>query len=163
MTPFKTLTMAAALVASLGVFGVAHAGEFFFEGDMVRGPTADGLTGPSCVLANQYMRLEKVVWRVRVLNAAGENVNGDMLKSLVIQISDGQEFPAKFGQHPRGEPTDNFWATSWQIPADYPTGTMTYKVIATSLDGKVTEWSPFNVAPSLLTVIPGEVTFTKPN
>jgi len=161
MTSFKTLAIAAAVVASLGTFGGAQAGELFFEGDMVRGGTPDGATGPGCVLASQYMRQEHVVWRVRVLNAAGENVDGEGLQSLVVRLSDGQEFPARFGQHPRGKHTDAFWATSWGIPADYPTGTVTYKVIATSLDGNTVEWEPFIVAPSQLTVIPGEVTFTK--
>lgn len=160
MTSFKALMIAAATVV-VGTFGAAQAAEIFFEGDMVRGHTPDGSTGPSCVLSSAYMRLESVVWRVRARNAAGENLNGDGLQSLVIQLSDGEQFPAKFGNHPRGEATDSFWATSWRIPADYPTGTVTYKVIATDLDGGVHEWEPFIVAPSQLTVIPGEVTFTK--
>jgi hypothetical protein len=155
------MVVAASIVTALGMFSAVQAQDLFFEGDMVRGHTPNGSTGPGCVLTSQYMRQESVVWRVRVLNAAGENLDGDGIKSLVIVLANGEEFPAKFGKHPRGEHTDAFWATSWIVPEDFPTGTMTYKVVATTLDDKTIEWQPFIVAGSQLTVIPGEVTFTK--
>jgi hypothetical protein len=161
----KTLSILSAAVAfsaaALCFGGAAEAANLFFEGDMVRGSTQDGSTGPSCVLTSQYKRLEHVVWRVRVRNEAGENVDNNGLKSLAIQLSDGQTIDMRYGKHPRGTPTDEFWATSWGIPADYPTGTIGYKVIATDLEGSTHEWSPFIVESSQLTIIPGEVTFTK--
>lgn len=147
--------------AAVGFASPASAGNLFFEGDMVRGYTQDGATGPTCVLSSQYMRKEHVVWRVRVLNEDGSEADDKSLKSLVVQLSDGEKFDMHYGTHPRKGPTDHFWATAWAIPADYPTGTVTYKVIATDMDGKTHEWAPFNVNLSQLTVIPGEVTFTK--
>ncbi len=161
----RTFSLASAAVAftavALGFGGAAGAANLFFEGDMVRGSTQDGSTGPSCVLTSQYKRLEHVVWRVRVLNEAGELVKDDGLESLVVELSDGQTFPMHYGKHPRGEQTDEFWATSWGIPADFPTGTIAYKVVATDLEGDAHEWEPFIVEPSKLAIIPGEVTFTK--
>ena len=157
-----TLISAAAVsVAALSFAGGAQAKNLFFEGDMVRGHTQDGATGPSCVLTSEYRRKESVVWRVRVLGESGDMVNNEGLKSLVVELSDGEKFDMHYGKHPRGKATDEFWATSWVIPADFPTGTIEYKVIATDMDGSVHEWAPFNVLPSKLTVIPGEVTFTK--
>ena len=153
--------MAAISVAALSVAGSAQARNLFFEGDMVRGHTQDGATGPSCVLTSENKRQESVVWRVRVVDDAGQNVDDKGIKSLVIQLGDGETFDMGFGQHPRGKHTDAFWATSWRIPADFPTGSIGYKVVATDMDGTTHEWSPFNVAPSKLTVIEGEVTFTK--
>ena len=150
---------AASAFAVLG--GTVSATELHFEGDMVRGHTQDGATGATCVLASQYMRKESVVWRVRVVDAAGENVGGDGLKSLVVKLADGSSYDMHFGTHPRKNPTDSFWATSWRIPADYPTGTVAYSVVATDLEGIEHVWQPFNVDMSLLTVIPGEVVFTK--
>jgi N-methylhydantoinase A/oxoprolinase/acetone carboxylase beta subunit len=52
-------------------------------------------------------------------------------------------------------PTDYLWSTSWTIPADYPTGTFNYKVVATALDGTTQSWDPVNNKRSWLTVIPG--------
>jgi hypothetical protein len=155
-----------AVVLALASETSAHAQQapgkpLFFEGDMVRGAGEAGRTGATCVLANQFKRREMVVWRIRVRDEAGQNVSPEGLKSLVVELPDGQSFPARFGPHPRGKPTDNFWATSWIIPADYPTGTLSYTVVATALDGRVHRWSPFNVAPSQLAVVEGDVTFTK--
>ena len=42
------------------------------EGDIVRGNTPSGNTGPVCVLANQFKRRENVVFRIRVRNALGQ-------------------------------------------------------------------------------------------
>lgn len=136
--------------------------KLFFEGDMVRGSQKEGMTGPVCVLASQFKRKESVVWRVRVLDTAGQPVDDKQLKSLVVELSDGQKFPMKFGPHPRGRTDDYFWSTSWIIPADYPTGTFAYKVIATDIKGRAQAWEPFKVALSQLTVVPGNVEFKKP-
>ena len=158
-------TFVAAMLFSAGLVGLADAAQaakLFFEGDMVRGRGQEGATGATCVLSNQFMRKEIVAWRVRVLGEDGQPVDDKGLKSLVIRLSDGQTFDMKFGPHPRNPPqTDSFWATGWSIPADYPTGSLSYKVMATDLDGNSHEWAPFNVGSSQLTVIPGEVTFTK--
>ena len=160
----KLSQLALGAAVSVGVIGLAPmalAAELFFEGDMVRGGTKDGETGPHCVITSQYKRQERVVWRVRVLQDDGQPADDKALKSLIVEIPGGEQFPMHYGDHPHGEPTDSFWATSWAIPADYPTGTIGYKVIATDMDGSTQEWEPFNVAVSKLTVIPGEVTFTK--
>ena len=125
---------------------------------MVRGRPKAGPTGPVCVLTNQFKRKEKVVWRVRVFDPAkGKQVGKAGLKSLVVQLPDGKEFKMHYGTHPPKKPSDSFWAVSWDIPADYPTGSFVYKVVATDSDGKVHTWKPFNVKPSQFTVIAGDI------
>ena len=105
---------------------------------MVRGVQQDGTTGPACVLTSQYKRRESVVWRVRVFDPGHEHqLAGDELTSLVVQTPDGAEYKMHFGDHPMGRKDDSFWTVSWVIPADYPLGTLNYKVVATDLDGKV--------------------------
>lgn len=161
----KIPQMVLGAIVSLGAAGLAdvvQAQDLFFEGDMVRGRDRNlGASGPTCVLASQFMRGEHVVWRVRVVGEDGENLGDDALQSLVIEISDGEQFEMGFGEHPREERTDAFWATSWAVPPDYPTGTIAYKVIATDTEGNTHEWEPFDVASSKLTVVPGEVTWEK--
>lgn len=160
----------AAVALSIAVLGVgSHAraqssGKLFFEGDMVRGQQ-EGAPGPFCVLANQFKRLEKVVWRVRVLDQGGKAVDDKGLKSLVIELPDGQKLDARFGPHPPsrvGPATDHFWTAIWVIPTGYPSGTFVYKVAATDLDGKSHAWEPFRRAPSQLQVVPGEIEIKRP-
>ena len=70
----KLLAASAVALSVLGFSGAAQAqqpGKLFFEGDIVRGNQA-GAPGPFCVLANQFRRLEKVVWRIRILDQAGK-------------------------------------------------------------------------------------------
>ena len=158
------LVAAAVAAALLPLLPHAHAQSgqrLFFEGDMVRGVQQAGLTGPACVLTNQFRRKESVVWRVRVLDASGKESDAAAIKSLVVELPDGQAFPMRFGPHPRGRADDHFWSAAWIIPADYPTGTLAYKVTAVDLEGRKHVWEPFKVQPSQLTVISGEVEFKK--
>jgi hypothetical protein len=100
-----------------------------------------------------------VAWRIRVLDQTGQQMDDMTLKSVVVELSDGQKLNAKFGGHPpRGTPADFFWSLHWVIPADYPTGSLVYKVVTTDLDGRTQTWEPFKRAPTQLTVIAGEPT-----
>lgn len=159
----------AAVALSIAVLGIASdanaqsAGKLFFEGDMVRGDQ-QGAPGPFCVLANQFKRLEKVIWRVRVLDPAGKELDAKGLKSVAIELSDGQTLAARFGPHPParvGPATDHFWTAAWIIPTGFPSGTFVYKVVATDLDGKSQTWEPFKRGPSQLQVIAGEIEIVK--
>ena len=117
------------------------------------------------MLANQFRRLEKVVWRIRILDQAGNNLDGKGLKSVVIELPDGQKMDARFGPHPppsQGAATDHFWTAIWIIPESYPSGTFAYKVTATDMNGQAQTWQPFMRTPSQLTVVAGMIEIKKP-
>jgi hypothetical protein len=142
----------------------AQARKLFFEGDLVRG-LQPGAPGPFCVLTNQFKHLEKVVWRIRVLDPSGQALDDKGLKGLIVELPDGQKLAAEFGPHPpprSGPATDHFWTAIWTIPATYPTGTFAYKVVATDGDGTAHTWEPFKRPPSQLTVVAGEIEIKKP-
>jgi hypothetical protein len=163
----KLLAASAVALCALGFGGSAQAqqaGKLFFEGDIVRGQQA-GAPGPFCVLANQFRRLEKVVWRLRILDQAGNSLDGKGLKSVVIELPDGQKMDARFGPHPppsQGAATDHFWTAIWIIPESYPSGTFAYKVTATDMQGQAHTWQPFVRTPSQLTVVAGMIEIKKP-
>ena len=103
------------------------------------------------------MRKEEVAWRIRVQDATGKQLDDKSLKSLVVEVSDGQKFEAHFKDHPpRGEPTDHFWSLFWTIPADFPTGSLDYKVLATMNDGSTVEWVPFIRPTTQLMIVAGD-------
>jgi hypothetical protein len=150
-----------ALCAAAAFAGGAHAqqaGKLFFEGDMVKGPQP-GQAGPFCVLQSQFFRKQQVAWRVRVLDVDGKNVDEMGLKSLMVELSNGKSIELKFKPHPpprQGPATDYFWSGSWVIPEDQPTGTFSYKVIATDNEGRTQTWEPFKIVTSQLTIVAGE-------
>ena len=161
------------IVAAAGVAKPALAQEMqklFIEGDIVRGNTPAGLTGPVCVLANQFKRKEKVVFRIRVRDVTGEALDNKAIKEIVVELSDGQKFAADYRARPPAsvrkalgvtEPIDYFWSAVWLIPEDYPTGSLSYKVIATDMQGQAQSWTPFKDPRSLPMVMAGEVEYTK--
>jgi hypothetical protein len=156
----KTFAFAAIVLSSvLGFAGGAQAQQakkLFFEGDIVRHALADQ-AGPFCVLNNQYKRKEAVAFRIRVLEPSGTVADNNVLKSVVVELGNGQKLPAKYGPHGM-PPTDYFWSLFWTIPADFPTGSLGYKVVATMKDDSTVTWEPFNRATTQLSVVAGEPT-----
>src|SRR5215471_15180839 len=122
------LRIAALSVAVLGFGQVSAAQEaqkMFIEGDIVRGNTPNGNTGPVCVLANQFKRRENVIFRIRVRNIAGQPLDDKNIKSIVVELSDGKSYPAQYRARPPVAvraalgltgPMDYFWSAAWLIP-----------------------------------------------
>ena len=152
-----TLSALALSVAAVGFAGSAQAQQarkLFFEGDIVR-HALPSQAGPFCVLNNQFKRTEAVAFRIRVLQPSGEVADDKVLKSVVVELGNGQKLPAHYGPH-GNPPTDYFWSLFWAIPGDYPTGSVGYKVVATMNDDSVVEWKPFNRPTTALMVVAGE-------
>jgi len=159
----KTSTLSAIVlwITITGISGNADAqvrtepaGKLFFEGDIVR-HRLDGQQGPFCVLQNQYKRGEAVAWRIRALLPSGDVADDSVLRSLEIELGNGERLPAEYGTH-GNPPTDVFWSVSWTVPPSFPTGSLGYKVHATMADNSVVTWEPFTRASTQLTVIEGE-------
>jgi len=164
------ITLSLTIVGFANVSAAQEAQKLFIEGDIVRGNTPNGITGPVCVLANQFKRKENVVFRIRVRNAVGQPLDDKSLKGIVVELSDGQKFPASYRPRPPAnvratfglsEPADYFWSAAWLIPQDYPTGSLSYKVVATDMAGNTQSWTPFKDPRSLPLVMPGDVEYTK--
>lgn len=125
------------------------------QADTVSGPLniPEEEGGAVCVQQSRFARNSEIVWRARVIDpVTGEELGDDTLSSVVVNLGDGQTLEMRYGPHPRENPTDSFWTTSFDIPADYPTGTLDYEIVATGPDGETASFRPFDVAPSLLTV-----------
>jgi len=160
MKPFTLSAVVLSFVIS-GLSGSASAqirtvpaGKLFFEGDIVS-HRLEGQQGPFCVLRNQYKRGEAVAWRIRVLLPSGTVADDTALKSVVVELGNGERLPAKYGSH-GNPPTDWFWSVYWTVPANFPTGSLGYKVIATMRDDSMVTWEPFTRSATQLTVIEGQ-------
>jgi hypothetical protein len=123
--------------------------------DVVMGPfnlTDEEKAVKSCVNNSRYPRNSQIVWRTRIIDPVTGAQMGDDFVSVQVRLGDGQVIDLNYGDHPRDTPTDTFWAGSFKVPVDYPTGTLSYEVVATATDGRTGVFLPFNVAPSLLTI-----------
>jgi hypothetical protein len=151
------------ILAMVGLTPKAQAQQaqsIFLEGDMVRGNTGKGQTGPTCVLNSQFKRNENAVFRVRVRDITGKPLGAYEIKGVVVELSDGQKLPLRYSGHPPTGSVDYFWAAGWLIPQDYPTGTLRYKVVATDLQGRTQAWQSFQDPRSQIVIIPGTVEYS---
>lgn len=147
-------TCAGFVTAASAQVRTTPAGKLFFEGDIVSHNLDNGAPGPFCVLKSRFMRGEAVAWRQRILQANGTPADDKVLKSVVVELGNGQKVPLDYGPH-GNPPTDFFWANSWTIPQNYPTGSLGYKIVATMQDGTVVTWEPFTRPASQLWIIDG--------
>jgi hypothetical protein len=166
----SVVTLVLAIAGFANMSAAQDTGKLFIEGDIVRGNTPAGITGPVCVLANQFKRRENVVFRIRVRSAAGEPLDDKNIKAITVELSDGQKFQATYRSRPPAgvrsafglsEPTDYFWSAAWLIPPDYRTGSLSYRVVASDTHGNTQTWTPFKDPRSLPMVMPGEVEYLK--
>ena len=135
--------------------------KIFVEGDIVRGNTPLGATGPICVLTSQFKRGENVVFRIRVRNLQGKPLDTAGIKSIEVELADGRKLPTRYGGHPPRQPTDFFWTAAWMIPENYPTGSLGYSITATDMEGNTVKWEPLREFRSWPTVIAGTVEYVK--
>src|SRR3954462_5052536 len=110
-------TVSLAITLALGVLGAASAQaqelqKLFPEGDIVRGNSPLGATGPICVLNSQFKRGENVVFRIRVRTPTGQYLDEKGIKSITVQLPDGQKFNARYGGPPPRAPEDFFWTAA---------------------------------------------------
>lgn len=106
-----------------------------------------------CVLGNRFPRNSEIVWRARVSDpVTGEGLGDEKLSSVVVELGDGQVLDMRYGPHPRENPNDFFWTASFDVPVDYPTGTLDYEIVATGVDGRTGTFRQFDVESSLLTI-----------
>jgi hypothetical protein len=154
MKIISAFVLATAVVSLAPAAQAQEAKKLFFEGDIVR-HALPNQSGPFCVLVNQYKHGEAVAFRIRAMLPSGEVADNKLLKSVVVELGNGQKLPAHYGPH-GNPPTDYFWSLFWAIPADYPTGSVGYKVVAIMNDDSVVEWKPFNRPTTALMVVAGE-------
>jgi hypothetical protein len=157
------LTKISAIAFSLAAFGFLSTadaqirttppGKLFFEGDIVRHALM-GQQGPFCVLNNRYLRGEAVAFRIRIQKPDGTVADNNYLKSVEVELGNGQKLPSHFGGHGM-PPTDFFWSLFWTIPNDFPTGSLGYKINATMQDGSVVTWQPFTRDTTQLMIVAG--------
>ena len=158
----KTVVCAAVMSAAVLVpAGTVSAQDLFLDGDMVRG-AQDDAPGPVCVLTSQFQHLEKVVFRFRVRDQNGKELDDKALTSLVVELPSGEKLDGYYGGHPPADPEVYMWVATWTIPASYPSGTLTYKAIATDRQGRSQSWEPLRRVTSQLAVLPGAIQFKKP-
>ena len=158
-----SLVITSLVSGATGQIRTEPTGKLFFEGDIVR-HRLDGLQGPFCVLQSQFKRGEAVAFRMRIFTPDSKVADDKVVKNVEVELGNGQKLPMHFAR--KGMPPKNFdafWSTHWDIPKDFPTGSLGYKIHATTADGTVVTWQPITRDASQLAIIPGDVAMVPKN
>jgi hypothetical protein len=156
----RTTLLLAAVISIAPGFNPANAQNLFVDSDIVRG-NQPGAPGPICVLNSQFKHLEKIVFRFRVHDRDGNLLDEKGLKSLVVEFPDGTKIDGHYHGSPPNAPTDYFWVAVWIVPASYPSGTFTYKAVATDPAGHSQIWEPIKRVTSWPLILPEAIEFAK--
>lgn len=107
-----------------------------------------------CVQASRFLRGEQVVWQIKVVDpSTGKEMKSSQIKKIWVELVDGQVLEAKYGDRPKDNPTDGFWAAAWEIPKNYPTGVVDYTIYAEAVDGRTGKNVKFMLEVAMLTII----------
>lgn len=105
----------------------------------------------TCIQLNKFAHNEQIVWRVRVIDGATGEALDDTAVTVEVKLPT-ETISLRFGPHPRQDPLESFWTTSWIVPEGYPSGTVPYTLVATGIDGRSGSFEQFPIAPAMLTV-----------
>lgn len=108
----------------------------------------------ACAQTNIFKRGMRITWRFTVTDdSTGKRVTSDDVDSAVIKLATGQEIKAMFEPAgPPNVPDSWFWHAAWDIPMDYPLGTMDYSIEVHTKSGKVATFKQLPVPPAQLQV-----------
>jgi hypothetical protein len=124
-----------------------------FAAPLAMAISGDTVLGGKCIQSNQFKHADLIDFRAHVVDTkTGEDMTGDDLTSVVAELPDGSSFPLAYGEHPPQNPQQSYWTVAWPVPADYPTGTLSYKIVATNKAGETATFEPFKIMPSQLTI-----------
>lgn len=150
------LVIAACQAAATPTPTPAPAVNLILVSDTVQGPTnltdEEKAAGATCVQKNRFAKNEEIVWRTRVIDpTTGQPMDDTAITSLVVKLPD-QELAMHYGGHPRDNPVDFFWTVGFDVPESYPSGALTFTIVATGTDGRTGTYNQFGVAAAQLTV-----------
>ena len=113
---------------------------------------SDTVTGSGCFQTNYAHRGELCVIRARVVDPiTGLDMTDEEIESVIWKLANGENISLHYSEH--GDVGDTFWASAWEVPLNFPTGTFAYTLEAVANDGRTGTYSQFLVDASVLTIV----------
>ena len=108
----------------------------------------------ACAQTNIFKRGMRITWRFTVTDdTAGKRITSDDVDSAVVRLATGQEIKGSFEPAgPPNVPDSWFWHAAWDVPMDYPLGTVNYTIEVKTKSGKTATFTQLPVPPAELTI-----------
>jgi hypothetical protein len=124
-------------------------GPFFFYVETLTslGPSKYGLVPTvSCTQSGVFERGMRMVVRFEILDTkTGKRVTDRDGATIKLRLPHGEEIPGRWtirGSAAALPDSAWMWDTSWDIPPDYPVGSLDYSIVITAKDGRTATFIP---------------------
>ena len=109
-----------------------------------------------CSQTNFFPQGARVVFRMwGVESATGLTLTPDNVKYAYVKIAGQPNLKLTFGKHGSLASSPWFWSAAWAIPANYPIGAVSWRIVVKTKSNKFGAFDPTNLAAtSRLTVTP---------
>ncbi len=108
----------------------------------------------ACAQTNIFKRGMRIVWRFTVTDdTTGRRITSDDVDSAVVHLATGQDVKATFEPAgPPNVPDSWFWHAAWDVPMDYPLGTVNFTIDVKTKSGQTATFKQLPVPPAELTI-----------
>jgi hypothetical protein len=124
-------------------------GPFFFYVETLTstGPSKYGFTPTQpCIQTGVFKRGMRMVVRFEVLDTAtGKRVTDKDGATIKLLLPHGEEVPGRWtirGSVAAMPDSAWMWDTTWDIPPDYPIGSLDYRILVATKDGRTATFTP---------------------
>jgi hypothetical protein len=125
-------------------------GPFFFYVETLTANTIPNKYGfaptVACIQSGVFKRGMKMVVRFEVLDTkTGKRVTDKDGATIKLVLPHGEEVPGRWtirGSAAALPDSAWMWDTSWDIPPDYPVGSLDYRIVVTTKDGRTGTFTP---------------------
>src|SRR5215467_7936970 len=124
-------------------------GPFFFYVETLTstGPSKYGLTPTQpCIQSGVFKRGMRMVVRFEILDTkTGKRVTDRDEATIKLVLPHGEEIPGRWtirGSVAAMPDSAWMWDTTWDIPPDYPIGSLDYRITITAKDGRTATFTP---------------------
>jgi hypothetical protein len=124
-------------------------GPFFFYVETLTstGPSKYGFTPTQpCIQSGVFKRGMRMVVRFEILDTStGKRVTDRDGANIKLLLPHGEEIPGRWtirGSAAAMPDSAWMWDTTWDIPPDYPVGSLDYRIAITAKDGRAATFTP---------------------
>lgn len=105
--------------------------------DTITSTRGDVVQKRGCMIQTNFTRGNRAVWRMWITDAAtGKAITDQDIKYAYVKVPGSPNLPFTFGKHGRLDISPWFWTAVFAVPKDYPLGSVDFKVVVKTKDGR---------------------------
>jgi hypothetical protein len=112
---------------------------------------AGGDNPENCTPKSRFKRGEPVGFRATAIDPATGKVAD--AAQLTVNLASGEAVPMRYRGDATASAHPGLWTGKWVVPDTTPAGVMHYTIEAKDSQGRTAVWAPFEIVPSILTIV----------